>query len=62
MHKTKPLKQFAELAAPIADNAALFRRIVFTGGPSGGKTSVIEILQRHFGARVAAVPEAATIL
>lgn len=37
-------------------------RIVFTGGPSGGKTSIIEVLQRDFGPRVAAVPEAATIL
>lgn len=38
------------------------KKIVFTGGPSGGKTSIIEILQRDFGGRVATVPEAATIL
>ncbi len=38
------------------------KRIVFTGGPSGGKTSIIEIVQRHFGAKVVTVPEAATIL
>lgn len=38
------------------------KRIVFTGGPSGGKTSIIEIVQRHFGAKVAPVPEAATVL
>lgn len=38
------------------------KRVVFTGGPSGGKSSVIEILQRNFGRKVAAVPEAATIL
>ncbi|MBU2573143.1 MAG: ATP-binding protein [Elusimicrobia bacterium] len=38
------------------------RRIVFTGGPSGGKTSIIEIVQRRFGAETAAVPEAATVL
>ena len=38
------------------------KRIVFTGGPSGGKTSLIEIVLRHFGDKVAAVPEAATIL
>lgn len=38
------------------------KKIVFTGGPSGGKTSIIEILQRDFGRRVAVVPEAATIL
>ena len=38
------------------------KKIVFTGGPSGGKTSIIEILQRDLGKRVATVPEAATIL
>ncbi len=38
------------------------KRIVFTGGPSGGKTSLIEVVLRHFGDKVAAVPEAATIL
>jgi hypothetical protein len=38
------------------------RKIVFTGGPSGGKTSIIEILGRELGPVVAAVPEAATIL
>ncbi|HOX22798.1 MAG TPA: ATP-binding protein [Elusimicrobiales bacterium] len=38
------------------------KRIVFTGGPSGGKTSTIEVLQRHFGAKIAVVPEAASIL
>lgn len=38
------------------------RRIVFTGGPSGGKTSMIEVAQRHFGRRIITVPEAATIL
>jgi predicted ATPase len=38
------------------------KKIVFTGGPSGGKTSIIEILQRDLGSRVATVPEAATIL
>lgn len=36
--------------------------MVFTGGPSGGKTSIIELIQRHFGKNVATVPEAATIL
>jgi len=38
------------------------KRIVFTGGPSGGKTSIIEVVQRHFGKKVTVVPEAATIL
>ena len=38
------------------------KRIVFTGGPSGGKTSIIEIICRRYGAKVVAVPEAATIL
>lgn len=38
------------------------KRIVFTGGPSGGKTSTIEVLQRHFGKKVAVVPEAASII
>lgn len=38
------------------------KRIVFTGGPSGGKTSIIEIVQRRFGVKTAAVPEAATVL
>jgi len=38
------------------------KRIVFTGGPSGGKTSIIEIVQRHYGNNVVSVPEAASIL
>ncbi|MCX5782994.1 MAG: ATP-binding protein [Elusimicrobia bacterium] len=38
------------------------KRIVFTGGPGGGKTSAIEILQRNFGDKVVAVPEAASVL
>lgn len=38
------------------------KRVVFTGGPSGGKTSIIEIVQRHFVKKVSVVPEAATIL
>ncbi len=38
------------------------KRIVFTGGPSGGKTSVIEIAQRKYGKDIAAVPEAASVL
>ena len=38
------------------------KRIVFTGGPSGGKTSLIEIVLRHFTDKVVDVPEAATVL
>lgn len=38
------------------------KRIVFTGGPSAGKTSVIEIAQRKYGKEVVAVPEAASVL
>jgi predicted ATPase len=37
-------------------------RIVITGGPSAGKTTLIEILKNQYGARVATAPEAATIL
>lgn len=39
-----------------------YKSIVFTGGPGGGKTSIIEVVKRHFGNKVAVVPEAATIL
>ncbi|NLI10941.1 MAG: ATP-binding protein [Elusimicrobia bacterium] len=38
------------------------KRIVFTGGPSGGKTSVIEIAQRKYGKEIVTVPEAASVL
>lgn len=38
------------------------KTIVFTGGPSGGKTSIMEILRRDLGHKLAIVPEAATIL
>ncbi len=37
-------------------------KIVITGGPSGGKTTLIEALQREMGSIVAIVPEAASIL
>lgn len=40
----------------------LKKKIAITGGPSGGKTTLIETLQRDFGHQVASVPEAATIL
>jgi len=38
------------------------QRIIFTGGPSGGKTSIIDMAVRRFGKKLAVVPEAATIL
>ncbi len=37
-------------------------KIAVTGGPSGGKTTLIETLQKEFGNKVAIVPEAASIL
>lgn len=38
------------------------KRIVFTGGPSGGKTSIIEIAQRKHGSKIITVAEAASVL
>lgn len=38
------------------------KRILFTGGPSAGKTSIIEIIQRKYPKLFVSVPEAATIL
>ncbi len=38
------------------------KRIVFTGGPSGGKTSIIDIAQRKYCPKVFTVPEAASVL
>ncbi len=37
-------------------------KIVVTGGPSGGKTTLIEALQKDMKGKVAVVPEAASIL
>lgn len=37
-------------------------KIAVTGGPSGGKTTLIEALKKEFGANVKVVPEAASIL
>lgn len=37
-------------------------KIVVTGGPSGGKTTLIEGLKKELGAQAAVVPEAASIL
>lgn len=37
-------------------------KITITGGPSGGKTTLIEALQKEMGKQVAVVPESASIL
>ncbi len=37
-------------------------KIVITGGPSGGKTTLIEALKKELGQKCAVVPEAASIL
>ncbi|MEK2688301.1 ATP/GTP-binding protein [Bdellovibrio sp. GT3] len=37
-------------------------KIVITGGPSGGKTTLIEALKKELGQKCAIVPEAASIL
>ncbi len=37
-------------------------KIAITGGPSGGKTTLIDALKKEFGAKVKVVPEAASIL
>lgn len=38
------------------------QKIAITGGPSGGKTTLIEALKKEFGQKVKVVPEAASIL
>ena len=38
------------------------RKLAITGGPSGGKTTLIENLQRDLGHQIAVAPEAASIL
>lgn len=37
-------------------------RVVLTGGPSGGKTTIATSLKNEFGSRAAVVPEAASML
>ncbi|QDK38261.1 ATP-binding protein [Bdellovibrio sp. NC01] len=37
-------------------------KVAITGGPSGGKTTLIETLKKELGAKCAVVPEAASIL
>jgi len=38
------------------------KRIVFTGGPSSGKTTIMRKLLDHFGHKILLVPETATLL
>lgn len=38
------------------------RKIALTGGPSGGKTTLLDALKKEFGSRIKIAPEAATIL
>lgn len=37
-------------------------KVAVTGGPSGGKTTLIETLKKEFGSQITVVPEAASIL
>ncbi|MCK6598297.1 MAG: ATP-binding protein [Bdellovibrionaceae bacterium] len=38
------------------------KKLAITGGPSGGKTTLIETLKKEFGQKISIVPEAASIL
>lgn len=38
------------------------KRIVLTGGPGGGKTTALDLIRREFNGKIAAVPEAATMI
>jgi nicotinamide riboside kinase len=38
------------------------KKLAITGGPSGGKTTLIEVLKKEFGSRIKVAPEAASIL
>lgn len=37
-------------------------KLAITGGPSGGKTTLIEVLKQEFGSKIKIAPEAASIL
>lgn len=37
-------------------------KVVITGGPSGGKTALAQLIEKEFGDEIAIVPEAASIL
>lgn len=38
------------------------KKLAITGGPSGGKTTLIEVLRQEFGNKIKIAPEAASIL
>ena len=38
------------------------KKIALTGGPSGGKTTLLDALKKEFGSKIKIAPEAATIL
>lgn len=38
------------------------KKLAITGGPSGGKTTLIEVLKKEFGSKIKVAPEAASIL
>ena len=38
------------------------KKLAITGGPSGGKTTLIEVLKKEFGHKIKIAPEAASIL
>jgi len=38
------------------------KKIVLTGGPCSGKTTILQVLNEEFGSRIVFVPEVATIL
>ncbi len=40
----------------------MITQVAITGGPSGGKTTLIDAIKKEFGPRVKVVPEAASIL
>ena len=50
------------MKAPLRAAAKKLKKIVITGGPSGGKTTLIETLQKEFPREVAVVTEAASVL
>ena len=49
-------------SAPTNDRLPGPFRVVFTGGPGGGKTTAADLFRREIGNRVIVVPEAATLL
>jgi nicotinamide riboside kinase len=43
-------------------SSAAMKKIAITGGPSGGKTTLIDALKKEFGQKIKIAPEAASIL